>query len=1167
MVFIKIKELHFIIIILAISLIPELIKSQNLCPFPKLNESLHYYAKGINPSKCNDCFNYTIEYVHCVNGYHNKTYLLRDKKDDNFNQKAGIFIASSIDIAYLKKEFINTNFTLLDSTQKEILNNLTEKYGKDAEDLFPKMPLNLTFKQTNEINLKVYQLYYREMLDFFHLGNKTDSDKKYYGYNFEINLLTFFVKYYGKMDYLIEAKNILDENIGNNLQFLSYYFLNMKSDNYYQRKLWSQVTLSSDKTYYNNNVTHIGIYIGARLLPEFQNLFKSSFKYFVNSFNYTNYYFSLGNLSGLYFNEPLNSEEFYKKIDEYNFCNNSIEHEDIDEGIKFFENVFNKSLKGINSFYQKHLIIFINDIKSLIGKLDLEYFIQNGIQVILVSKVKAKSQENLLRNYFDDKFNLITFTNYSDLNSSLNMLRSAIISNVKNYYINDTKNKIKINNILTSTKDNMQHFKIIFQNNTKKQNDIYKYFHISLIYNDISKIQSLYKNNSNITFLLSKQNPYVDIISYDIVNFCLNTTISLDKDKSPFINYVINDTIEDFVYVTIMANDMNYSLEINLLSSSKEPKKSNGEFGKNSVSQNQEELITTFNDKLIEKRCSVDYFSFLKYFSSGVHYINANDTFHEILDMNMIECLYKNVYGPYFEIEKTSTQFDDGPFIGYRIDLSKETCLNLKKNNVPLYLINKLYPFLYNSLDKKNSKETLENFNLNLTKEEIHLLNINYFTNILNKLISSHTKFKYLSDHLKLAIFLRIIEQHPTDQQINQYLNFLTTKNLDKYLQILNNTAKSRMSTELSINFQLMLTQIKNIYKPKKLLLSIVIGKSLLWTDEFLELLSKISSYRLSITYYDREKNEMILLEDFIDGVETIIKKICDIRNNTNFTKIETINTDLILKQQLSLFKYYDVGVKKCIVFISTKKPDNCTYEFTKPDENLLQELNDKGILIFDYSDHINFILDNKTAEYNFYNSTKSEFIQYIPFLNISDMGKNYLTLTNMINRYPIPINKFEDIYLDLEPDEEIFFEFNLDKTLYNKRQNNSLDGYDQLKFNFDASGFQIYFSDKYIYPDNYSNQAWYFVDEKNKSFYYQIKNENISNKFYMAIYTSNKVDNSLIYFDLCNKDGTCLKGNFYFKFYISFIVFGGVIFFYGIYIIGFSESTFKKESNIFKTK
>ena len=1165
MVFIKIKVLHDLLIILTISLIPESIKSQNLCPFPELNDSLYYYAKGINPSNCSNCSIYKWEYIHCVNDYYNTTYLLRDQKDEYFNQNVGIFIGSSIDIGHLTNECISNNLVDLKNEDIKNLQKLTGKYGKEAEDLFPKITFNFTLDEINYINEQIYKVLYEEMLKFFDIEH--EKGKNDYGISFEINLLTFFVKYYGMMDYLIEAKNILNENTNNNLQLLSYYLLNIKSDNYYQKKLWSQVTLSSDKTFCNNNVSHIGIYHDARLKPAYKKVFKSFLKLFVNSFDFNDYYFSLGNLTGLYFNESLNKEEFCKKIDEYNLYNVSVKEEDINKGIHFFKKVFNTSLKGINSFYQKHLIIFINEYKSITNNINIDYFIQKGIQVILVSKVTTKSGEDNVRKFFDYKFNIITFTDYNKLNSSLNMLLSAINSNVQNYYINHDQNNIKINNIVTSTKDNTQHFKIIFKNNNFTSNDNYKYFHIALIYNDISKIQSLYKNNSNITFLLSKQNPYVDIVSYDIANFCLNTTVSSDKNFSPYINYIINDTKEDFVYVSIMANDMNYSLEINLLSSMDEPKKSNGEFGNDKVSPNQEELIATFNHKLIQKRCSVDYFSLLKYFSSGVHYINTNDTFHKIIDMNMIECLYKNVYGPFFEMEKTSTKFEEGPFIGYGIDLSKETCLNLKKDNIPLYLINKLYPFLFNSLDKKKSKDILEMYNLNLTLEENNILNINYFSNIMKNLESSH-KFKSLSEHLKLAIFLRIIEQHPTDQQINEYLSFLTTKNLDKYLQLLNNTVKSRMSTEESINFQIMLTQIKNIYKPKKFLLSIVIGKSLIWSDEFLELISKINNYRLSITYYDKGKNETILLEDFNEDMNTIITKITEIRNNTDFTKIESINTDLILKQQLSLFKYYDEGIKKCIVFISTKKPNNYTYEFTKPNEALLQELNDKGILIFDYSDGINFILDNETKEYNFYNSTKSKYIQYIPFLNISDMGKNYLTLTNMINRYPIPINKFEDIYLDLEPDEEIFFEFNLDKALYNLRQENKFLGFDQLKFNFDTSGIKIkiYFSDKYIFPNNYSNQAGFLVDEKNKSFCYQIKDENISNKFYMAIYTTNKVDNSLINFDLCNKDGTCLKRNFYFKFYISFIVFGGVIFFYSIYIC-FCQSTFKKESNIFKRK
>ena len=1173
--FIKIKELYSLIVLLTISIIPKLINSQNLCPYHNLNDSLYYYVKGINPVNSTNFTNYTWEYIHCVNNYYNSTYLLRDQKDDYFNGKAGIFIGSSINLGALKKEYILNNLTNLSSTERDKLLNITGQTGIDAEKIYSNITFNFTLEDINYINKQVYTLYHKEMLEFFNLDNLTNLRLENYGYTFEITLLTFFVKYYNMTKYLHEVQQILKENTNNNLRLLSNYFLNFGSDNYFQKKLWSMIALSSDETYYNNNVSHIGIYHDGRLEYKFRKEFKGFLKLFVNSFDFKNYYFSLANFSGLYFDTPLDKEEFYNKIDEYNFYGKHPAKEDVNKSIQIFQNVFNETLKGTNSFYQKHLILFMNDYLNLNQKLNIEHFIQNGIQVILFAKIKNKTEEGFLKSLFKDKYNIIAFYNYKELNSSLSMLRNAINFNVPNYNLNSAKLNVKINNIITSTKDNIQHFKITVGNNTLKSNDSYKYIHISLIYNDVKKIESLYKNNSNMTFLGSHKNPYVDITSYDIANFCFNTTVSSDIDKSPFINYIINDTIEDFIYISIMANDMNYSLDISLLSSPQEPKRSNGEYEKNDVNMFVEELITTFDKKLIHRRCSVDYFSFLKYYSSGVHYKNDDDIFNKILDMDMMECLYKNVYCPFYEIDKgpeqIRTKYEEGPLIGYGVNISKDSYFDLTKTDIPLYLINKLYPFLSNTFDITKAQETLQNFNMFLSYEETNFFNLRYLSNIINDLQKSHKKFTRVPDNIKLAIVLRIIEQHPTSTQIDYYLDYLTTNNRNKYLQILNNTAKTRMSTEESLNFQMMLTQTKNINKPKKCLLSVVIGKSLIKTKQFHELILKINNYRLSITYYDEEKNQVTLLDDFNENIDEIIKKIDNIESKSDINGTGVINTDLILKQQLSLFKYYDEGIKKCIVFISSKHLNNSesNYTFSIPDKILLEELNDKGILIFDYSDHINFILDEKKGEYNFFNSTKSEFIQFIPFLNISDMGKNYLSLTNMINRYPIPVNKFEDIYLDLEPDEEIFYEFNLDKALNNIRKKKDLYTFNQLKFNFDTKGFKIYFSDKFIFPNNYSNQARYIIDENIKSFYYEIKNDNRSSKFYMSISTTNKVDNSIFKFDLCNKEGKCLKSDFNFKFYISFIVIGGVIFFYGIYIF-FCESTFKigsKESNIFNRK
>ena len=95
----KIHNLHFIIFILIISTNILLItSSDNLCPFKDIGEMLQYYAKGINPSTINNEL-YKWEYIYCVNGYHNSIYLLRDTNDPHFNEHAGIFIGSSINIA------------------------------------------------------------------------------------------------------------------------------------------------------------------------------------------------------------------------------------------------------------------------------------------------------------------------------------------------------------------------------------------------------------------------------------------------------------------------------------------------------------------------------------------------------------------------------------------------------------------------------------------------------------------------------------------------------------------------------------------------------------------------------------------------------------------------------------------------------------------------------------------------------------------------------------------------------------------------------------------------------------------------------------------------------------------------------------------------------------
>ena len=126
---------------------------------------------------------------------------------------------------------------------------------------------------------------------------------------------------------------------------------------------------------------------------------------------------SLGNLLGLDFENPKSKKEFYSYIEKHNFCYEYSGKENITKGIEYFIKHFNKKIIE-NHYYQQHLIIFINDIKIIKEKINIDYFNKKGIQVILFSKIDKKSEEEDLMNLFENKNNIITFYEYEELNKA-----------------------------------------------------------------------------------------------------------------------------------------------------------------------------------------------------------------------------------------------------------------------------------------------------------------------------------------------------------------------------------------------------------------------------------------------------------------------------------------------------------------------------------------------------------------------------------------------------------------------------------------------------------------------------------------------------------------------------------------------------------------------------
>ena len=1193
----NIRELHnlnFLILIFIISTNILLItSSDNLCPFEDLENLLQYYAKGINPSNSKDI--YKRQYIHCVNGYNNSLYLIRDSKDKYFNENAGIFIGSSINIAKLENETINS-LTELNEAEKDILRNLSHYIDKYAVDYFEKIENKTIFspEKVKSINKKVYEIYEKKMKDVFDLKEYYNKKYSVHGFSFDLNLLTVFVKYYGMDYYTNEVRSFVAGKKNTiNYMLLSYYFLNMKNDNINQKKLWSRIVLSSNRNYYKNK-KYIGIYYDTSLDEKNEKNFKDFFSEFLRQFkkkhgiNY--YYFRLGNITDILDNGPKEQSDFAEEISKYNYTSNYQEIENITEGISKFIKVFNTPIVDINNYYQKHLIIFVNNISNVNGAINTNTFTDNGIQVILLVKITdEKKDSNLIKDKFNDTFNVITFHEYDQLEDYIYILKSAIIYNVQNFYYT---NEIQLKTINTDTssesdpddtyrKNIYYNLKITFDNNllSNGMEKNYNYFHIQLTYDKPN-------TNINMTFLVSQGNSFPDITNYDIPNFCLNSSVS--KDNNPYINYSLKkyNTTNHF-YISILANDLSYSLQITLKNTSSDIDDSNGRFGNAIVTPIEEQLIATYSKNLIYQKCPVDYFSLFKYFTSGVHHAENDNIFYKIIDLDMIACLYKNVLGPYFDILKdgseTKIKTDSGPYIGYALDLSIEESVDLYRNDVPLYLINKLHPFLINSIIKSESKTIVDNYNLYLTSEESDILKINHFTNMLEYLeerysqatenYSKETKeTKKLSETLKLAVFLRVLEhQKREDKDIEKEIGYLYEEKYDNYLEELSKTPFSFVTTNNTLNFQKMLVQSEKyskITRPKKCLVSIVIAEALLWSNAFNKLLDNLGDFRISLTLYDFQTNSTILLLDFEEDINKIKKEIDDIKEYDGFQRPEIVDINIILKQQKTLFQYYDKGIKKCIVIVSTNNAVVYRNSFTSPNIDLLEDLYDEGIIVFDYSDQITFIEEDAKNKNSFYNSTRCPFIQYVPFYDYPSMADDHETLTKTISRFPIPITNIININLDLELGEDIHYEFNFTKEIKKLKQKDYFDQYNILYFTFDTPELKVFFSQDYIYPNNYSYEESYSIDQSGKQIKYDLKQLRHPDNplFYMTISSPNKVNNSIIYMDICDNDGNCLIGRFKLNFYISFIVIGIGILGYGIYIC-FCETNFKKESNIFERK
>ena len=1089
------------------------------CPFYDIESLFLYYSKGIILGNGSDnSFNNT--FIHCVNGYFTKGYLEKEL-GENFYNKSGVFIGSSVDLSNFNYLEIHDNETL----QNKIKNNFYNVTGEKANN---KTLLEIEFTD-DEIDI-INEIHYKE---------KLDEMKNYYNkYNFpsigiELSILCYYVKFHKFFNETNRINVLLSNNQYNDI---AYYFLTIPG-NYIQKKLLFLAMNS-----FNNN-HKIDITILFDSLIDNENIFKQFFKLLIG-FNSGNI-FTLANSTNI-LGENMQSSEIINILFNYH-----IQTHIKNENFTVLNDILNKQFMN-ESYYKKTLIIFLNNCTD---QLNLKKFYEKGINIILIGYINKNLNINQMNSILNYQHNdsVLPFYSYNLLNNEFVELTNYLLnSQIENFTIDISNNLFNINNILTLQNNSYQYFYIKLKN-LKKENN--KTIHIKLIHHNIKDI---IKNNTvNITFFISINNPYSDIINTTYFNY------GYDYNNT-YININSSDLTKNSFYIGIFGNDLNYSISISSCNNTEDEdciENSNGIYKKigdisiDNITRN----YYLFSQNCYRIECINNYTEndFYKLYVGG---LSKNDD-KKFIDFNLYNCLSRQIYCLYLKVSDK----DSAIYISNETNLAEYDEFKLYyQNNIPIYLINRLYYFFPKFQKNKNYTEILDIYNVNFTINEMNLFN-NY--NILSKYVALENYinckqiFNSYTNSEKFAFHLYSIYNSIREKEEQTLIC-----NKNKFDNFLEKTYNNSIDNLYSKNIEyLLLKSENNIKYNPKYLISFLVGKNLLYYENFINFLnSYFSKSQLSISYFDNKEK---IVNFFEFNNLNIINKFDD----KNFVNVTYIDLGKMLIKQYDLFKYYDDGFQKIIIIIyNSNKNNKYRYDIKPPSDKELKKIYDLGIDIFFYSD--------KKLEYFKDDITLFNFLKKIYIVNYKDFNnlQNEVDLLKKtIHNSVINLRNKKHIVLDISENEVISygFEFNVKNKHPPTKLSEKFIDEKLLKFIIDDINIIIYYSNNYTYPNKYNNifqinpinkkqNKKDFEIKKNKLIFYQkISSEN-NGKFYLTIEGKKNITylNILIY--ECENKNNCKyeKINFFFN---IFPFFGLPIILFGIYNIFFNSQNIRK-NNIF---
>ena len=590
-----------------------------------------------------------------------------------------------------------------------------------------------------------------------------------------------------------------------------------------------------------------------------------------------------------------NLDELFKKENK-----NGTELIDLEKIYKNLNEQFNDNIKE-NLFENKIVILFskYDSIKNsnpdhLIEKYKKKYNIQS-VPIIDIDNVEKREYNDIF------KYNL--FYNFSDYIPE-GPLKMAI-SNMHIYVDLSNKDEITLNNLINNDIDTQIYIEVDINKGTKDN----EYYEISL---EISK-------TSGYNIFISDTNPYPNIRDYT------SKFLKYENNNNPKIRIKSKGINKFYIGIEgILKFDINIKKHNDLINSLSDGDYDYAKFNTSiKFKDNHLTGIYTFGS---DYRINSSFFkgelneNLMQYFARGIDLDNTID--HLFFNYELFLYLFGNTH----LINRVYKDEDNNYYFGRYFLTTDYAPIDLKNDGFNRLTINKLYPFLgiNNILDESAPL-------ISFTEEEIKIIyNITYTTyvaEISNKLkrYPQCIPFNEQTPTKKFILFCLYFNYYYDSYIIRNIVEL--SANQPNYTKVLEYLKKKQDDNSFLINY---VKQMEQEDKLEKMMVSIIIGKSLLLSDiginfinEFYSTMSK-SRTKICVSIYDTLKSEDNI--EIINPFSSISNTQPDKLSSYNEIQLEerikynnseqNMDFNKILNFGLSQYSKYDDGIKKKIIIV-----------------------------------------------------------------------------------------------------------------------------------------------------------------------------------------------------------------------------------------------------------